>query len=188
MDISNMRTQSPEQKKSSNSANTSLKSLLSTNNRKQFSSLVLFVSVIIIVNLCPPFQPDLEPEVQKCLLKKGSNFVGVNNNEASYCEQQGGETFLSVWSDSINKLSETRASTLRYHLNTCLKFIRLMFTNPIKLGKRTVRYTVADAKVLGKMAKVWYIKKKIKKLSKKLKKHTIAVPVFTAIPIYEHSY
>ena len=46
----------------------------------------------------------------------------------------------------------------------------------------------ADAKVLGKMAKVWYIKKKLKKVAKKLKKKTIALPVITAIPIYEHSY
>lgn len=45
-----------------------------------------------------------------------------------------------------------------------------------------------EAKMLVKMAKMIYIKKKIKKLNKKLKKHTIAVPVITAIPIYEHSY
>lgn len=187
MDISKIKTKSPECKKSPDLATISLKSLLSTNNRKQFSSLILFVTVIIIVNLCP-FQPDIEPTATKCLLKNEASFGVKNSNEvvSTYCEES--ETFLSIWSDSINKLSETRASTLRYHLNTCFKFIALMFTNPIKLGKRTMRYTVADAKVLGKMAKVWYIKKKIKKLSKKLKKHTIAVPVFTAIPIYEHSY
>lgn len=46
----------------------------------------------------------------------------------------------------------------------------------------------SEAKMLIKMAKMIYIKKKIKKLNKKLKKHTIAVPVITAIPIYEHSY
>lgn len=47
---------------------------------------------------------------------------------------------------------------------------------------------LGEAKMLAKMAKIWFIKKKIKKLNKKLKKHTIAVPVITAIPIYEHSY
>lgn len=172
---------------SSKIASLSLKPFLSTNNRKQFSSLILFVSVIIMVNLCP-LQPDLEPE-SSCVLRerKYDNGDNNNNNFQQYCPHRG-ETFLSVWSNSINKLSETKASTYRFYLDTCLKFIRLMFTNPMRLGKRTVRYTMAEAKVLGKMAKMWYIKKKIKKLSKKLKKHTIAVPVFTAIPIYEHSY
>lgn len=79
-------------------------------------------------------------------------------------------------------------SSLLSHVQTSVNFMTLMFTNPIKLGQRNLRFTMAEAKVIGKMAKVWFIKKKIKKLSKKLKKHTIAVPVFTAIPIYEHSY
>lgn len=87
----------------------------------------------------------------------------------------------------LSKLSRF-GSDLEQYLKSGLTFMQLMFTNPVKLGTRRLRVTLADAKVIGKMAKVWFIKKKIKKLSKKLKKHTIAVPVFTAIPIYEHSY
>ena len=90
-----------------------------------------------------------------------------------------------------NRWPQETSTTKSYYLNqiqSCLKFAKLMFSNPMRLGKRTMRYTQAEAKILGKMAKVWYIKKKVKKLGKKLKKHTIAVPVFTAIPIYEHSY
>lgn len=157
----------------------SMNPLKLANNRKQFSSFVLFLSVIIIVNLCP-FQPDIET----CYPTNDSR-----NNEQQCSQQQNeAETFLALFSSSINKIGETKTFTYRHHMNNCFKFIRLMFTNPLRLGKRATRFTVADAKVLGKMAKMWYIKKKIKKLSKKLKKHTIAVPVFTAIPIYEHSY
>lgn len=55
------------------------------------------------------------------------------------------------------------------YLQTSFDFVRLMFSQPLRLNKRVTRCTQAEARVLGKMAKVWYIKKKIKKLSKKLK-------------------
>lgn len=129
--------------------------IISSSNRKQFSSFILFLSVIIIVNLCP-FQHDF------------GNF------------EQKAQSF------STSKRSEHQSYIV--HIERCYEFVKLMFTNPIRMSGRTTRFMQADAKVLGKMAKMWYIKKKIKKLSKKLKKHTIAVPVFTAIPIYEHSY
>lgn len=77
-------------------------------------------------------------------------------------------------------------------LDSCLTLIKRIFSNPLNIPQsrpaRHRRVFQADAKVLAKVAKMWYIKKKIKKLNKKLKKHTIAVPVITAIPIYEHSY
>lgn len=183
MDTAKMKPKPAEHKKSFKFAPSSLKFLLSTNTRKQSSSLILFVFAIIIVNLCP-LQPDLEPEVT-CALLERSHEADIDTQQ--HCPKQG-ETFLSAWSRSIKQLSETEASTYGHYLKRCLEFIKLMFTNPMRLNRRTMRYTLADARVLGKMAKMWYIKKKIKKLSKKLKKHTIAVPVFTAIPIYEHSY
>lgn len=130
-----------------------------TNQRSQLSSFVLFISVIIIVNLCP-FDP--QPELSEPKMSQQSSFDG----------------------SQVARIT----SNLQACLGSSVEFVALMFTSPIKLGQRNLRFTLAEAKVIGKMAKVWFIKKKIKKLSKKLKKHTIAVPVFTAIPIYEHSY
>ena len=141
-----------------------------SNNRKQFSSFILFLSVIIIVNLCP-FDSDLKEAPQQ----DATNVSKYLFHTTAQQEQQ-----------SSNHLSLT--SGYLEQMQRCIRFVQLIFTNPIRLNQRTTRFFQADAKMLGKMAKMWYIKKKIKKLSKKLKKHTIAVPVFTAIPIYEHSY
>lgn len=138
-------------------------------NRKQLSSFILFLSVIIFVNLCP-FHPELE---------LFNNNDDNNNNNYHHLN------------DSKHAALTTTQIIQNTNLNSCFEFIRLMFTNPINFNKRKGirRGSIqAEARVIGKMAKMWYIKKKIKKLSKKLKKHTIAVPVFTAIPIYEHSY
>lgn len=137
-------------------------------NRKQLSSFILFLSVIIFVNLCP-FHPELE-------------LFNSNNNESTNVIQHK----YSTTKHNYNIIGKTDN-----YLNNCFEFIKLMFTNPVNFNKRhgIRRGSIqAEARVIGKMAKMWYIKKKIKKLSKKLKKHTIAVPVFTAIPIYEHSY
>lgn len=146
------------------------------NNRRQFSSFVLFLSVVVLLNLCP-FHDEFNYE--KLHPQTGDNLMPYEKQVPQ----------------SINLLEQIRSPMTPMNLNaylvkldSCLRFVKLMFSNPIRLGPRTVRFTQAEARMLGKMAKVWYIKKKIKKLSKKLKKHTIAVPVFTAIPIYEHSY
>lgn len=136
------------------------------NNRRQLPSLVLLLTVVVFVNLCA-FHDDLASEDQPALVLSNSS---ATHNQIQKIKLQ--DTSVSKW---IN-------------LDECLQFVKLMFSSPIKLGPRRIRFTQAEARMLGKMAKVWYIKKKIKKLSKKLKKHTIAVPVFTAIPIYEHSY
>lgn len=45
-----------------------------------------------------------------------------------------------------------------------------------------------EALMLTDMARMWYIKKKIRKIGKKLRKSTIALPIFTTIPIHGHSY
>lgn len=134
----------------------------SINSRKQLSSFILFLSVVIFVNLCP-FHSDLDLF-----------------NSGSYVSRHGQGARLD---EAPLNLSEDAS-----YLGVCMRFMRLMFTNPVDFSKRSLKVYQADARVIGKMAKMWYIKKKIKKLSKKLKKHTIAVPVFTAIPIYEHSY
>lgn len=122
----------------------------------QFSSFILFAALIVLLNLCPPFQLDFDNDRQQVA--------------------------------PINRLQLPSQQQYLSYFETSLQFVRLVFRSPLRLDARTTRYSLAEARVLGKMAKVWYIKKKIKKLSKKLKKHTIAVPVFTAIPIYEHSY
>jgi len=140
-----------------------------SNNRNQFSSFILFLSVIILVNLCP-FQPE---------------FGAQNFGEQKFCPD---ETKVGPMGSVGSSAQRSTLQGYLAHLEDGLHFVRLIFTNPMRLSKRATRSTLAEAKVLGKMAKMWYIKKKIKKLSKKLKKHTIAVPVFTAIPIYEHSY
>ena len=136
--------------------------------RQQFSSALLFVAAIVLVNLLP-FEQDLP-------MGRSSSGLDSDKLEAAL-EKVGGAAGAAQ--PSPERLN---------HIRACIAFVKLMFTNPARLGGRAMRYTQAEARVLGKMAKVWYIKKKIKKLSKKLKKHTIAVPVFTAIPIYEHSY
>lgn len=155
-------------------------------HRKQLSSFILFISVVIFVNLCP-FHPELSlfdnaPE---------SNIEELTN---AISQAAGGKQIISVHShggfQTTTRPEVTHESSF---LNRCLAFVKLMFTNPIKFNRQRSAHSTrgslqAEARVIGKMAKVWYIKKKIKKLSKKLKKHTIAVPVFTAIPIYEHSY
>lgn len=170
-----------------------------SNRKQQFSSLILFLSVIIIVNLSP-FQSDLSLFQQEEDTSKSDLILSKSelNNDA-----QRDSSAIAKFMSSDHRQPQVAVSDKQLggsyghflnsaaylaNLQSCLKFIGLMFTNPIRLGKRTTRSIQAEAKVLGKMAKVWYIKKKIKKLSKKLKKHTIAVPVFTAIPIYEHSY
>lgn len=117
-------------------------------SKGQLSSFVLFVSLVLLINLCPPFELDFG--IQPLRMPNQRQCLG--------------------------------------YFESSLQFVRLMFRNPMRMEARATRYTLAEARVLGKMAKVWYIKKKIKKLGKKLKKHTIAVPMFTAIPIYEHSY
>lgn len=124
----------------------------------QFSSLLLFASLVLFLNLCPPFQLDFDqPRTQQ-------------------------------WPQARQLLAPSNQRACLSYFESGLQFVRLIFTNPMRLEARASRFSLAEARMLGKMAKVWYIKKKIKKLSKKLKKHTIAVPVFTAIPIYEHSY
>lgn len=133
--------------------------------KSQLSSFILFASLIIMINLCP-FQTDHQDQT---LSTGGQNLPrssGLLQHKQHY---------------------DTSSSSLTY-LRSSFEFVKLMFSQPLRLNKRVTRFTQAEARVLGKVAKVWYIKKKIKKLSKKLKKHTIAVPVFTAIPIYEHSY
>lgn len=158
-----------------------------SSNKQQFSSFILFLSVVIIVNLSP-FQSDLELSQQPndAARVDGSNMEPIAeimpNKQRHPTVATSGEQHGSGY---LHQLSS--ANYLR-NLQACFKFIELMFTNPIRLSGRQTHSIQAEAKVLGKMAKMWYIKKKIKKLSKKLKKHTIAVPVFTAIPIYEHSY
>lgn len=143
-------------------------------NRKQISSFVLFISAIVILNLCPPFQKDFEQSSDQANQKTIIQSI-LDNKSSSLIPEAREEIQLTF--DSLAR-----------NVEGCLRFAKLMFTNPMRLGKRTNTFSLAEARVLGKMAKVWYIKKKIKKLSKKLKKHTIAVPVITAIPIYEHSY
>lgn len=144
--------------------------------QQQLSSFVLFASVILFVNLCPPFQQDLPAKYTNDQDREFSKSAPATKTPSTE------ETLLGATSGRLPPIA-----CCSWWQN-CLRFIRLVFTSPIKLGQRTTRYTQAEAAMLGKMAKVWYIKKKIKKLGKKLKKHTIAVPVFTAIPIYEHSY
>lgn len=156
----------PGELKRTNSASSSKNLIRLTSksqSRNQLSSFVLFISVIIIVNLCP-----FEPQPERTSTDDPASTGMLRPNSAEQVHQA--------------------LSSLLSHVQTSVNFMTLMFTNPIKLGQRNLRFTMAEAKVIGKMAKVWFIKKKIKKLSKKLKKHTIAVPVFTAIPIYEHSY
>lgn len=184
----------------------------SSSNKQQFSSLILFLCVIIIVNLSP-FQSDLEifhnednartttsqldhrastttGSIEKKRDLVSTNLKPNNDRRPTVTTNLNGDgkqpvDFISgyLYSDYSGI-----ANYMMRNLQSCFKFVELMFTNPMKLGVRQTRSIQAEAKVLGKMAKMWYIKKKIKKLSKKLKKHTIAVPVFTAIPIYEHSY
>lgn len=129
-------------------------------NLRQLPSFLLFLSAIILLNLCP-FQTELNP-------------VHETNEDS--------QTLMS------QHVKSTGFSAQLYNLEACANFVKLMFTNPLRLDRKATSFFVADAKVIGKMVKVLYIKKKIKKLGKKLKKHTIAVPVFTAIPIYEQSY
>lgn len=142
--------------------------------KSQLSSFLLFASLIILINLCP-FQSD---------------FYSDDVASRTTITRQAGPLSSSVWPTSGNNDKELQLTSSSYltYLQTSLEFVKLVFRQPLRLNKRVTRCSQAEARVLGKMAKVWYIKKKIKKLSKKLKKHTIAVPVFTAIPIYEHSY
>lgn len=158
-----------------------------SNNKQQFSSLILFLSVIIIVNLSP-FQSDLEiyQQPNDAATIDGSNMEPIA--EIMPNEHRHPTAATSKEQLDSGYLHQLSSANYLKNLQACFKFIELMFTNPIRLSRRQTRSIQAEAKVLGKMAKMWYIKKKIKKLSKKLKKHTIAVPVFTAIPIYEHSY
>lgn len=157
---------------------TVLKKNHNVNSRRQFSSFVLFLSVVVLVNLCP-FHDEFNYE-KSHPQQTSSNLILPENDAVSSSQS------LNSLLAQIRPPMNLNAYLVR--LDVCLRFIKLMFSNPMKLGPKTVRFTQAEARMLGKMAKVWYIKKKIKKLSKKLKKHTIAVPVFTAIPIYEHSY
>lgn len=153
--------------------------------RQQFSSFIFFLSVIIIVNLSP-FSTDLELFQDDDTTATTTSQISLTIPTSNRNEQNMLIIKPSVATEK--QLDSSGYEAYLTQLRACLKFIGLMFTNPIKLGRRTTGSIQAEAKVLGKMAKMWYIKKKIKKLSKKLKKHTIAVPVFTAIPIYEHSY
>lgn len=152
--------------------------------KSQLSSFILFASLIILINLCP-FQNDFDetPVAGRDNLPNVANKspLGGGITEVNYGLD------LPITAQQVQQAQNYADSYLSY-LQTSWQFVRLMFSQPLRLNKRVLRYTQAEARVLGKMAKVWYIKKKIKKLSKKLKKHTIAVPVFTAIPIYEHSY
>lgn len=181
-------------------------SSIKSSNKQQFSSLILFLSVIIIVNLSP-FQSDLDishndeverptSQLDRAPASTTGNIEQSNDlvSAISTPNNDGRPTVTHLNADG-KQFNRYRAYEYYFgstnyieNLQACLKFVELMFTNPLKLGVRRTRSIQAEAKVLGKMAKMWYIKKKIKKLSKKLKKHTIAVPVFTAIPIYEHSY
>lgn len=145
-----------------------LRRVVRFNQKSQFSSFVLFIFVIILINLCPPFQvPEVEHSVDITSIDRMAATELINTLSSQYNEQG---TYLAE------------------QIESCLRFIKLMFTNPMQLGQKTMRFTLAEAKVLGKIAKVMILKKKIKKFGKKLKKHTIAVPIFTAIPVYEHAY
>lgn len=146
--------------------------VLFSNRKQPFPSFVLLLTVVILFTLSP-FQLRLNnPEL---------------SNETQIVNQ------LSPTSELLNSERVTGSEEAPYHRSYfesyVIKFLQTMSwfkLNPIKFSCE--RFNQAEAKVLGKMAKMWYIKKKLKKLGKKLKKHTIAVPVFTAIPIYEHQY
>ena len=159
-----------------------------TQGGRQLSSFILFASVVILLNLCPPFNLDSDQALSH---SKSAQHITTLNTGFSSLESTMSQ--LNNPSHSLTTRSQVNTQNKQHfecttYLDKCLEFVKLMFTNPMRMSKRTTRFSLAEARVLGKMAKVWYIKKKIKKLSKKLKKHTIAVPVFTAIPIYEHSY
>jgi hypothetical protein len=143
----------------------------SHSGKSQLSSFILFAGLIILINLCP-FQTDPADESARTAVDLQPELAGPGS--AAHLAAQPSQNYAHLYMN---------------YLQASVDFVRLMFSQPpLRLNKRVTRFTQAEARVLGKMAKVWYIKKKIKKLSKKLKKHTIAVPVFTAIPIYEHSY
>lgn len=135
-----------------------------SNSRKQLSSFILFASTVIFLNLSPPQQ---------------SSDI-VNNSHPQNLNHAQNEL-------SRLELPDKQRDNIAYWLS----FIEMIFNQPTKgsqlRGKRN-QIVLAEAKIIGKIAKMWYIKKKIRKFNKKLKKHTIAVPVITAIPIYEHSY
>lgn len=164
-----------------------------SNGKQQFSSLILFILVIIIVNLSS-FQSDLEMLLHRDEISSSDHTSTSKNDQQILTatelrpNEEGDPTVLTDKQLDGEFGYYFKHADYMKNLRTCFKFFELMFTNPIRLNRRRTRSIQAEARVLGKMAKVWYIKKKIKKLSKKLKKHTIAVPVFTAIPIYEHSY
>lgn len=132
-----------------------------TNYEKHSSSVVLFLSVILIFNLCS-FRQDFE------LFEPPSE--------------------SSPMMLASNESTIIKKSTYLVDIQSYINLVMSLYCKRIRSERETVRFTQVEALMLGKMAKVWYIKKKIKKLGKKLKKHTIALPVFTAIPIYEHSY
>lgn len=160
-DIDNRQTTTMDSSKRKPAASNNL----APPNRKELSSFALFLSVVIFLNLCPFEQP------------ASSNTL----DRSGIATKQGHQYYEYV----------ARQRDLGY-LDATFSFVKLMFKNPIDLSvserTRPMRFMQADAKIIAKMAKMWYIKKKIKKFNKKLKKHTIAVPVITAIPIYEHSY
>ena len=145
----------------------------------QFSSFVLFSLVVVLVNLCPYQSDNLDVEQLKTSTTTTTQLDSLIS---------GTKSLIDRMTSATQKGQLSSPSFLVRQIQTCFDFAKLMFSNPTRLSKRTTRFTLSEARILGKMAKVWYIKKKVKKLSKKLKKHTIAVPVFTAIPIYEHSY
>lgn len=107
------------------------------------------------------------------------NLIPNNNNQNTQLSHLAKQQFNTCNGKDTTHISQSTHpmslfDTLRQSINL--------------ISSRSSGITTVNAKVLGKMAKVWYIKKKLKKMAKKIKKHTIAVPVFTAIPIYEHSY
>lgn len=55
-------------------------------------------------------------------------------------------------------------------------------------NQRSSGFLLVEGRVVGRMARMWYIKKQLKKLNKKLKNTTITLPIITRIPVYDHSY
>lgn len=112
-----------------------------SNNRNQFSSFILFVTVIIIVNLCP-FQSNLTP----------TNGSGSDNDAPNKLLQGSmNHEQLSYQMASANDCALTGNARYLSYIETCVGFVRLMFTNPVRLGKRTTRFIQAEAKTLARM-------------------------------------
>lgn len=94
--------------------------------RKQLSSFIIFISAIIILNLCD-FQTNIDVSDDKLNtdLHLKSMFK-LRNRMSLFADQYGLKDYFK-------------------YLDTCVEFMRLMFTNPVRLGKRKIRYILAEA-------------------------------------------